>query len=89
VFDFTDIAGQNIVEFDDNGNMVEVDGNPLFVEGLDAAVNAHWDYDQMMEIPDSELSTFLGLSEGDVGYVAEDSGGGNKPTGTKKPRRSF
>lgn len=88
VGDFTDIANQPIVEFDDNDEVLEVDGMPVFVEGLDAAVNAHWDYDQMMEIPDHELSEFLGLSEGDVGYAADNSVG-NKPQGTRKPRRSF
>ena len=90
ITEYTDIAGRPIIELDDDGEPIEAGGQPVFVEGLDAAVEAHWDYDMMMEIPDHELSEFLGLSKGEVGYAEppEDNGGGGR-RGPKPPRRRF
>ncbi len=83
---FLDAEGKHIIELDDNGEAVLLDDEPIFVEGLDKAVAAHWDFEGSIAYPDHEVSADLKLSKGDVGYVEPPEGNSGGPT-KRKPRR--
>lgn len=89
--DFTDMQGNPIIELDDSGNPVLLDDAPIFVEGLDSAVAAHWDFESSIDYPDYEIAADLKLSRGEPGYVERPASTGNSFTPKKRQpsRRTF
>lgn len=87
--EFLDHQGKHIVELDDQGEMIMDGDKPLFVEGLDVAAAAHWDFEGSITYPDHEISADLRLNKGDVGYTEKPEYDGGGYSSNRKPRRKF